>query len=230
MKSQMFRIMLAMLFAGALALQAPAQNKTTEVKFRGAYYDQRRAAHDLEGIPEGSVVFLGNSITEQGWWSMLFKTKNIVNRGIGGDNAYGMLDRLPDILKAKPSKMFLMCGINDISLKIPNDTIVANIRKMVRMTKCMAPQCSLYIESVLPINETRLVYTTVKGDNPTVDELNLKLRSMCKEEGVGFVDIASLLKDEKGELRLSLTKDGLHLHPEAYLIWAKEFKRLKLLK
>ncbi len=84
MKRQMFRIMLAVLFAGAVSLPAPAQNKATEVKFRGAYYDQRRAAHDLEGIPEGSVVFLGNSKTEQGWWNMLFKTKNIVNRGIEG--------------------------------------------------------------------------------------------------------------------------------------------------
>jgi len=230
MKRQFSRVLLFLLLATICGGELAAQGKSGEIRFRGAYYDQRRAAHDLEGIPAGSVVFVGNSITEQGWWSMLFKSKNIVNRGIGGDNAYGILDRLPDILAAKPSKMFLMCGINDISLKISNDTIAANIRKMVRMTKEMAPECKLYIESVLPINETRLVYATVKGQNPTVDELNAKLKAMCEQEGVGFVDIASLLKDEKGELSLSLTKDGLHLHPQAYVIWANEFKRLKLLK
>ena len=104
-------------------------------KFHNAYYDTRRAAHDEEGLQQGAIVFLGNSITEQGWWSLLLKRGDVENRGIGGDNTFGMIDRLPDILKSKPRKIFLMAGINDLTGGQPVDTIVMNITR----TWCTRP-------------------------------------------------------------------------------------------
>jgi len=209
---------------------ANAQETKKEQKFGGLYYETRRTAHNQEGLPEGSVVFMGNSITEQGWWNMLFKAKNIVNRGIGGDNTYGMVDRMPEIVASKPQKVFLMAGINDISLNFPLDTIVSNIRKMVKMSKKMAPSCKFYVQSVLPLNENRLAFPLVKGKNPVVRDLNSRLKTMCGEEGIMFLDIASLLSDQNGDLRIELTKDGLHIHPQAYVIWADYLKRSGLLK
>jgi len=207
-----------------------AQEAKKESKFGGLYYETRRTAHNQEGLPEGSVVFMGNSITEQGWWNMLFKAKNIVNRGIGGDNTYGMIDRMPEILASKPQKLFLMAGINDISLAFPLDTIVSNIRKMVKMSKKIAPSCKFYVQSVLPLNENRLAFPLVKGKNPVVRDLNGKLKTMCGEEEIIFIDIASQLSDQKGDLRIELTKDGLHIHPQAYVIWADYLKKSGLLK
>ncbi|MFA5850125.1 MAG: GDSL-type esterase/lipase family protein [Bacteroidales bacterium] len=209
---------------------ANAQETKKESKFGGLYYETRRTAHNQEGLPEGSVVFMGNSITEQGWWSMLFKAKNIVNRGIGGDNTYGMVDRMPEILASRPQKVFLMAGINDISLNFPQDTIVSNIRKMVKMSRKMAPSCKFYVQSVLPLNENRLAFPLVKGKNPVVRDLNSRLKTMCGEEGIMFLDIASLLSDKNGDLRIELTKDGLHIHPQAYVIWADYLKRSGFLK
>ncbi|OFY40042.1 MAG: GDSL family lipase [Bacteroidetes bacterium GWF2_40_14] len=209
---------------------ATAQETKKESKFGGLYYETRRTAHNQEGLPEGSVVFMGNSITEQGWWNMLFKVKNIVNRGIGGDNTYGMVDRMPEILASRPQKVFLMAGINDISLGFPQDTIVSNIRKMVKMSRKMAPSCKFYVQSVLPLNENRLAFPLVKGKNPVVRDLNSRLKTMCEEEGIMFLDIASLLSDPNGDLRIELTKDGLHIHSQAYVIWADYLKRSGLLK
>lgn len=105
----MRRIVILFLAALFAASGASAQ------KFHNAYYDTRRAAHDEEGLQQGAIVFLGNSITEQGWWSLLLKHGDVENRGIGGDNTFGMIDRLPDILKSKPRKIFLMAGINDLT-------------------------------------------------------------------------------------------------------------------
>ncbi len=207
-----------------------SQVKVNDSKFRNTYYDIRRAAYDQEGMAEGSVVFLGNSITEQGWWNMLFKSTNIVNRGIGGDNTYGIIDRLPDILSANPEKIFLMAGINDISLDFPLDTIVNNIKYIIIQTKEKAPKCKFYLQSVLPLNDNRLAYPKVKGKNPQVRELNVKLKELCVSEGVTYLDIASLLSDEKGDLQLSLTKDGIHIYPQAYEIWAAYLKKSGLLK
>ncbi len=228
MKKLFFLLSAAILILSFTTLNAQEAKK--ESKFGGLYYETRRSAHNQEGLPEGSVVFMGNSITEQGWWNMLFKAKNIVNRGIGGDNTYGMIHRMPEILASKPEKVFLMAGINDISLGFPLDTIVSNIRKMVKMSKAMAPSCKFYVQSVLPLNDNRLAFPLVKGKNPVVRDLNSRLKTMCTEEGIIFLDIASLLSDQKGDLRIELTKDGLHIHPQAYVIWAEYFKKSGLLK
>ena len=193
----MKRIVILFLAALFAASGASAQ------KFHNAYYDTRRAAHDEEGLQQGAIVFLGNSITEQGWWSLLLKRGDVENRGIGGDNTFGMIDRLPDILKSKPRKIFLMAGINDLTGGQPVDTIVMNITRMADMVHEAVPGCRLYIQSVLPVNTRRL----------------------CT-----FVDLAPLLSDADGELRIDLTKDGIHLHPAGYVIWTDYLKKQKYLK
>ncbi|MCM1301733.1 MAG: GDSL-type esterase/lipase family protein [Alistipes senegalensis] len=213
----------------ACGLLAPMQSSAQ--KFRNSYYDTRRAAYDQEGIPAGAVVFMGDSITEQGWWEMLFKHRSLVNRGIGGDNTFGMLDRLPDILEARPSKIFLMAGINDLTGGQSVDTIVANIARMADMIREAVPECELYIQSVLPVSTKRLAYDYIKGHNPKVAEINARLATLCADKArCTFVDLVPLLSDADGELRSDLTKDGIHLYPAGYVIWSDHIKKLKYLK
>ena len=215
------------LFATALF----AVSGATAQKFHNAYYDTRRAAHDQEGMQSGAIVFLGNSITEQGWWRQLLKRNDIENRGIGGDNTFGMIDRLPDILTSKPRKIFLMAGINDLTGGQPVDTIVMNIARMADMVHEAVPGCELYIQSVLPLNTERLAYPGLKGHNPKVRELDARLAQLCGEKAwCTFVNLVPLLTDENGELRIELTKDGIHLHPEGYVIWTDYLKKQKYLK
>ena len=205
----MKRIVILFLAALFAASGASAQ------KFHNAYYDTRRAAHDEEGLQQGAIVFLGNSITEQGWWSLLLKRGDVENRGIGGDNTFGMIDRLPDILKSKPRKIFLMAGINDLTGGQPVDTIVMNITRMADMVHEAVPGCRLYIQSVLPVNTRRLAYPGLKGHNPQVRTLNARLVQLCDAKPwCTFVDLVPLLSDADGELRIDLTKDGIHLHPD----------------
>ena len=45
-----------------------------------------------------------------------------------------------------------------------------------------------------------------------------------------FVDLVPLLSDADGELRIDLTKDGIHLHPVGYVIWTDYLKKQKYLK
>lgn len=200
-------------------------------KFHNAYYDTRIAAHRTEGLAPNAIVFLGNSITEQGWWQLLIPRCRVENRGIGGDNTYGMLDRLPDILKSSPRKIFLMAGINDLTANRPVEEIAANIAKMSEMIHAACPDCKLYIQSVLPVNDARLAYPAIKGKNPQVKELNASLEALCdRTPWATYVDLWPLLADAQGELRLELTKDGIHLHPAAYQLWVEHLRKQKLLK
>ncbi|MGJ1271751.1 GDSL-type esterase/lipase family protein [Sphingobacterium multivorum] len=62
-----------------------------------------------------SVVFLGNSITFWGNWTERLQNMTVKNRGIAGDNTYGVLERLDGILVHKPKLIFLMIGVNDLA-------------------------------------------------------------------------------------------------------------------
>ena len=176
-------------------------------------------------------LFYGDSITDIWPLHEFFPNHSLLNRGIGGDNTFGMIDRLPDILKSKPRKIFLMAGINDLTGGQPVDTIVMNITRMADMVHEAVPGCRLYIQSVLPVNTRRLAYPGLKGHNPQVRALNARLVRLCDAKPwCTFVDLAPLLSDADGELRIDLTKDGIHLHPAGYVIWTDYLKKQKYLK
>ena len=86
-------------------------------------------------------------------------------------------------------------------------------------------------QSVLPVNTRRLAYPGLKGHNPQVRALNARLVRLCDAKPwCTFVDLAPLLSDADGELRIDLTKDGIHLHPAGYVIWTDYLKKQKYLK
>lgn len=204
--------------------------QTPNKKFENPYYLTRLKAHRAETIAPNSVIFVGNSITEQGWWNQLFKRSDLVNRGIGGDNTYGILNRLPEILQTKPSKLFLMDGINDITAGRGVEEIIRNIRKMIEMCQTISPKTKLYVQSVLPVNDACLAYDGLKGKNTEVTKLNNELRNLCSSQNITYINIASLVSDENGSLKAELTKDGIHLHPQGYIIWSDYLKKMKCLQ
>lgn len=219
----MKRILVALL-ALVIAIPTMAQSGF------GDYYDCRLAAHRKAGMPKGAVVWMGDSLTEQAWWSFLTKEKPLVNRGIGGDNTRGMLARLPEILEFAPRKMFLMAGVNDLSGNRPVEEVAQNIRKMLEMVRERVPSCEVYLQSVITPNNEVLAYAYIKNKQQLMVELNEKLKAMCDEGLATWVDLRPLLHNEKGELKEELTKDGIHLHPEAYVMWVDHLKKMNYLR
>jgi len=78
------------------------------------YYVARISIFDQIPLSSDDIVFVGDSITDQGEWEQLFHSLNVKNRGIGADTTQGVLHRLQEITNAKPKKIFLMIGINDL--------------------------------------------------------------------------------------------------------------------
>ena len=205
-----------------IAVNTFAQQKPD---FRNDYYDNKRAQQ--ESIPKvsGAIIMLGNSLTERGLWWEYFPEKKILNRGIGGDILCGMIDRLPDILQNKPSKMFITAGINDIlfhnitkeEFKIRYDTIINSI---VREQPC----CRIYLESLLPVNDTINTSSSfLKNKNGTIKEFNELIKDIAKKHQLKYIDIHSSLLDD-GYLNADYTADGIHLNEKGYLIWATLLK------
>lgn len=178
-----------------------------------------------EGLPNGKkeIVFLGNSITERGNWNELFKNKHIVNRGIGGDVSFGLLNRIDEVVASKPQIIFLMIGINDIGRTVPVNVIAGKTRKIIQVIKKKSPKTKLYLQSVLPINEKVILYDYMKNKSDQIILLNERLKPMAKEEGIRYLDIYSKFADENGQLLLECTSDGIHLSAAGYLKWREVF-------
>lgn len=191
------------------------------------YYTRTRQFTDEPAITSKDIVMLGNSLTENGGdWNTRLKKKNIRNRGIIGDEVMGIYDRLYQILPGHPAKIFLLIGVNDISHDLTADSIVGMIRITVERIRRESPDTKLYLQSLLPFNESFNRYKKLTGKTDTVPEINLQLKALAKEQHVKFINLFPLFT-EKGTnaLRSELTSDGLHLNEEGYKIWVKALKK-----
>jgi lysophospholipase L1-like esterase len=172
-----------------------------------------------ESLPdeENEIIFLGDSITDNGEWSELFKDLKVKNRGIQGDRTDGILKRLSEVLSSSPQKIFLMIGYNDLSRGVKIDVIVANYEKIVQTTKARSPGTQIYIQSVLPIN-TNFYKGRVK--NRDVIKLNRRLRQLSNKYNSIYIDLYSSFCDDDRQLNIHFAgKDGLHLNGKGYLKW-----------
>ncbi len=189
-----------------------------------SHYKELRAKYDKLPDRKGEIIFLGNSITERGDWPTLFKNKNIINRGIGGDVCFGVLNRLDEVISSHPKIVFLMIGINDIGRNVPLEIIAGKIRQIVDKIKAKSPKTRIYLQSVLPINESVMKFDYMKNKSDNIVLLNQLIRSFALKENIHFVDLYSHFADENGQLIARYTVDGIHLSAEGYQQWVNVFK------
>lgn len=191
------------------------------------YYKRFLQFMDEPAITSKDIVMVGNSLTEGGGdWNVRLNKKNIRNRGIIGDEVMGIYDRLHQILPGQPAKLFLLAGVNDISHDLTADSIVSMIRMTVERIQRESPDTKLYLQSLLPFNESFGRYKKLTGKTNMVPEINAKLAALAKEHQITFINLFPLFT-EKGTnvLRSELTSDGLHLNEEGYEIWVKALKK-----
>ena len=213
----MKRIVILFLAALFAASGASAQ------KFHNAYYDTRRAAHDEEGLQQGAIVFLGNSITEQGWWSLLLKRGDVENRGIGGDCISGMIHRIGPIVEGQPRAIFIMGGANDLVFsKISGEKLLEQYERLLGIIARESPRTKIYIQSLLPLNEA-MNEKFFKGKNARIAAFNALLRDMAARRGLTYIDIWSDMQRD-GILPAEYTFDGIHLKADGYRIWIEKIR------
>ena len=192
-------------------------------------YASRIAKFEAEPVVPGRVIFLGNSITQGGDWAALTGDSTVTNRGIGADLAFSLRKRLADVTRRRPSKLFILIGINDISKDIPDAVIAAEYRALVDSVKAQSPATRIYVQSILPLNPTVKDFPQHYDKQARVIAVNRLLRAMARETGVRYVDLWPLFVDRRGLLDAKLTGDGLHLNRLGYERWVAYLKRARLL-
>jgi lysophospholipase L1-like esterase/ketosteroid isomerase-like protein len=191
------------------------------VRYIPDHYRERRAVFAGEALSSGRVVFFGNSITEFGEWKRLLRDSGAVNRGIAGDNTFGMLDRLGEVIALRPAALFIEAGINDIGEGVPPALIAANIGSMVQYVRVKSPGTRVYVVSVLPTNgHAQTDYPEIAGKNEIAREVDRLLVAQAAVRGYIYLDLASRLATATGELDEHYAQpDGLHLNDAGYGVW-----------
>ena len=161
------------------------------------------------------VAFFGNSITRGSDFQIYFPDKRIINLGYPGDKLTGMMRRVRMLQQSHPKKVFIMGGTNDIFRAEPEE-VVERYRTLLDAVRDSLPDATIYVESILPMNPDL-------KENCTPDEkirkANALIRKLAEDLHIPFIDLYSLYA-ENGKLPAALTKDGVHLLPEAYDRWA----------
>ncbi len=189
--------------------------------FRFYFYDQRYSLFTLLPDTPNEIIMLGNSITNGGNWEELLNNPNVKNRGISGDNTFGILHRLGEVTASQPDKIFLLIGINDLSRDTPVEVILRNYRRIIRQVMTDSPRTRLYLQSVLPTNNEFDHFPRAQNKDHKIRDLNKGIENLAAEFGQTFIDLYPHFLDEKGRLSSQYTNDGLHLMGEGYILWAE---------
>jgi lysophospholipase L1-like esterase len=208
-------------------------------------YAQKRTYDTVPNLPEhywvrvekfkketnisGKVVFLGNSITEGGNWKKLLKDSTIINRGISGDNTFGVIARIDEIVKLKPASLFILIGTNDLSKKIPDEIVIENIFTIVSRVKAGSPKTKIFVQSILPINNTVEKFPQQFDNENHILTINDQLSRYAERLRYTYIDLYGKFLDDQGKLKSSYTFDGLHLNASGYQHWVEILKSLKYL-
>ncbi|MEO7264610.1 MAG: family 20 glycosylhydrolase [Ferruginibacter sp.] len=183
------------------------------------YYHQRATLFSSLPKTKDNIIFIGNSITDGGEWSEMFNDLQLKNRGISGDISAGVLNRIDEIAKRKPAKVFLMIGVNDLARNISPDSIVKNILLIASYLRQETPSTKLFIQSILPVKDIFNKFPSHTSKTIQIKEVNDALRKNSEVYHFTYIDLYGSFCNDEGKLKPELSNDGLHLKGEGYLLW-----------
>lgn len=152
----------------------------------------------------------------------------LFNLGIGGENAEGLLKRLPHEINARSAAdgniIFLGYGANDLAVKdgvqmVNREQFKNNMINAVQYAKQYAEE--IYLMSILPFSDKADGITAASGKlraNTEVLEYNQILKGIADEHAVQYIDFhTSFLPDKE----ILLSGDGVHPNEKGYGLMAE---------
>lgn len=166
---------------------------------------------------DSKIVFLGDSITIRENWNVLFGISDIYNAGIAGNTTDDVLARLDAVVSARPQKLFLMIGINDLLNGKDVDYVMRNYKTIISRIKTASPSTTIYMQSVLPVNNKILKSET--ADSQEIITLNNEISTIADGKMIFFIDLYPSFCGLDNQLYKQYTWDGLHPNSYGYAVW-----------
>ncbi len=216
-RSDWIGIAVAGLLAASAAAPGIAQDVVpTPAGYVGAdwlvnHYRERTRMFSTYARLNGGVAFVGDSITEGGDWAALFPGVDTRNYGIGGDRAEGLLVRYGQVVDAKPARIMLLIGTNDLANNQRPEAIAGRVGQLLDLWKTALPDTPVVVQSVLPRQPEF---------DARVRDLNSRLEAAAAEHGATYLDIHTAFVVQGDRLDPAVTEDDLHLTAPGYARWA----------
>jgi lysophospholipase L1-like esterase len=229
MKTKFNRLLLVLGLVLAFLIEANAQTVKYDTTYRPGKYKDLVQKFNAEPVGKKDYIFLGNSITAGTNWSKLLNLPQAKNRGISGDITFGVLERLQEVIDRKPAKVFILIGINDISRNIPDSLILRNYKQIIKRIREGSKKTQIYFYTLLPVNASFEKFKNHYGKDEHILYVNSEIRKLAAKK-VTIIDLYPHFLDNQNRLKAELTKDGLHLIPAGYQVWAEVLNKGGYLK
>jgi lysophospholipase L1-like esterase len=186
--------------------------------FRKTWTERRSAFAKQADGDRGSLVFLGDSIT-QGWGDNLassFPGAKVANRGISGDTTRGVLIRLKeDVLSLRPAGVVLLIGTNDLEEQADPETIAGNLKLILAELKGHDAKMPVVLCQVFPSSASK------KRPAEQIKKVNQLYAAAVKgDKQVTFIETWPLFADGQGDAKKEEFPDLLHPNKAGYAKWA----------
>ena len=125
------------------------------------------------------------------------------------------------IIAAKPYRVYLMLGDNEIHYRSKEDT-VAGYREILKRIQAGTPDTDIVLLAATPVTSAKVASQKGFAQIPAYNE---SLKALAKSMGVRYFDCTDFLKDSSGWLKTSYAAgDGIHWKVEAYREYARRLE------
>jgi lysophospholipase L1-like esterase len=185
------------------------------------YWLNRNQLFEVLPKDTNSIIFIGNSLTQNFELAELFNNTKLKNRGINGDLVEGVINRLGPIIESKPKKIFIEIGVNDLGIGIHRHRVIRNYKKLIDILLNNCKSTKIYINSLFPVEVGRKIHPTFCNESVKNDiiKINEDLYEYAKEKKITFIDTHKKF-ELNGQLNPKYSVDGIHLTGEGYLLWS----------
>lgn len=166
-------------------------------------------------LPEGSTVFLGDSIT-QGLANMAVEPLS-ANYGISGQTTGQLLHALGNYGSLPRAKaIVLTIGVNDFLRH--NEAGVE--QRLAQIVQALPPKVPLLWNAIMPV-------APGLADAPALARTNIEIQRLCAQRPLcTYLDTWPLMSDGRGGIQPThFIPDGVHLSAQGYEAWIKAMKQ-----
>jgi lysophospholipase L1-like esterase/dienelactone hydrolase len=165
---------------------------------------------------QGSIVFLGDSITANCNLADFLPDSKVANRGIAGDTTRGMLCRLQNnVLDLHPKAIVLLGGINDLfhDPKRATEAIGQNMRLMLQQIHAASADIPVLVCEIFP--SQNIAADLVRAANAAVAKVVADFPNARR------VRTYAPFLNSDGTPNSALFLDGTHPNPAGYAVWKR---------
>ncbi len=124
----------------------------------------------------------------------------------------------PVIQQRQPGKMYITLGTNALMGMSPEE-LIENYIMLIDKVRENSPDTVIYVTTITPTTEKKaLEEPRLSFDR--IYQSNLLIAKMCRDKGLGLINLYEVLKNDRGYLREEIAAgDGYHLTPAGYNEW-----------